>query len=322
MASRKPMIIINSIAGNGCASDLWPHIVSTLHKGGYDFDFEFTSHKYHAVTLTIEAIKAGVREFVAIGGDGTLHEVINGIFFQKDVPTEEITVGVIPIGNGNDSCRCIDISSELDMALEFLLFHRTELLDVGKVSFMDMGVKRERYFANVAGGAFEADIVRQYEKLSEAGKKKTDSTYFNLALRTFLFCKHKKMSVKIDGKHFYSGNVFLLSVGIGKYIGHCMQILPYAIVDDGLLDITLIRGINKFSIIRHMFEFINGQVYTVSSAAMHGRGRVIDVEPLEKNAGYLETDGEFMGVPPFHFEILPQSVNVIVGKRFGATPKN
>ena len=164
------MIIINPSAGGGRTALLWPRISNFFIKAGLQFECVFTTHKFHAVSLTVEAIHDGARNITVIGGDGTIHEVMNGIFFQKDVPTREITLGLIPIGTGNDLIHTYDIPADYMEAAKTLLKGRSVITDVGKVTFQDYGVERTRFFANVAGFGLDAAVIRHYERSIEENR--------------------------------------------------------------------------------------------------------------------------------------------------------
>ena len=102
MSTESWMVIVNPKAGSGRGLKDWPVISNLMYNSGLKFTCVFTEHKFHAIELTVSAINKGYRHIVAVGGDGTIHEVVNGIFIQKAVPTTDIYLAVIPAGTGND----------------------------------------------------------------------------------------------------------------------------------------------------------------------------------------------------------------------------
>ncbi|MDD2641344.1 MAG: diacylglycerol kinase family protein [Bacteroidales bacterium] len=312
------MIIINPSAGGGRTALLWPRISNFFIKAGLQFECVFTTHKFHAVSLTVEAIHDGARNIIVIGGDGTIHEVVNGIFFQKDVPTREITLGLIPIGTGNDLIHTYDIPADYMEAAKTLLKGRSVITDVGKVTFQDYGVERTRFFANVAGFGLDAAVIRHYERSIEEKRRRGEGRYLRSLLRQFLLYRAKNLRVLVDDRPIYDGPVLTGDVGIGKYIGSGMIALPLAVADDGLFDVTLVGNMSKLAIGLRIKDFVKGNVYAFKES-IHARGSKVEVYPNSTNGGYLETDGEPMGTPPFVFTILPGSLNLIVGESFVAS---
>src|SRR5690606_32385111 len=114
--------------------------------------------------------REGYREFIIVGGDGTLNEVINGIFAQKDLDPIEITIGMIPVGTGNDWCRMFGIPFNYHEAVKTILKGKTFIQDVGKVYFLRQQQQYKRYFINIAGIGFDAVVAKKGNDLKEQGK--------------------------------------------------------------------------------------------------------------------------------------------------------
>ncbi|MBX9734345.1 MAG: acylglycerol kinase family protein, partial [Chitinophagaceae bacterium] len=135
------MVIVNPKAGSGKGLKDWPTISNLMNRSGLDFTCVFSEHKYHAVEMTVKAVNDGYRKIVAIGGDGTVHEIVNGIFIQKVVPTTEISLAVIPTGTGNDWIRMFGISKTYKEAVQSLVDNRSVIQDVGKIEYYETKVK-------------------------------------------------------------------------------------------------------------------------------------------------------------------------------------
>ena len=121
MAAESWMVIVNPKAGSGRGLKDWPVISNLMYNSGLKFTCVFTEHKFHAIELTVSAVNNGYRHIVAVGGDGTIHEVVNGIFIQKAVSTTDIFLAVIPTGTGNDWIRMYGISATYSEAVEALV---------------------------------------------------------------------------------------------------------------------------------------------------------------------------------------------------------
>ncbi len=306
------MVIVNPKAGSGRGLKDWPTISNQMYNSNLKFTCLFTEHKYHAIELTVKAIKDGFRNIVAIGGDGTIHEVVNGIFIQKIVPTTDICLAVIPAGTGNDWIRMFGISKTYSEAVQSLVEKRTVLQDVGKVSYYETCVKHTRYMANVAGLGYDAVVNLKYNNLKDDGKYGS-FLYLRSAFHTFLGYTPKKFCIKADGEEFYNGMVFSGAVGIGKYNGGGMQQTPNAQIDDGLMDLTIIKKMSKLRIARNFKLLYSGNIYNIPSV-IHKQAKKIEIQTWPETR--IEIDGEAVGTSPFVFELVPQCIKVVVGLRY------
>ncbi len=312
MTTESWMVIVNPKAGSGKGLKDWPVISNQMYNSGLKFTCVFTEHKFHAIELTVSAINKGYRHIVAVGGDGTIHEVVNGIFIQKAVPTTDIFLAVIPTGTGNDWIRMYGISSTYSEAVEALVQKRTVLQDVGRVEFLETRVPHVRYMANVAGLGFDAIVNLKYNNLKDEGKY-SKNLYLRSTFNTLLRFRNNHFDIKVDGKPFYSGMVFSGAVGIGRFNGGGMQQTPNAAIDDGLLDLTIIKDIPKLKVIRNFKLLYSGKIYTLPEVD-YTQCRTIEIatEPETR----IEIDGEAVGTSPFKFALVPKSIKVVVGSSY------
>jgi len=303
--------IINPQAGSGKGKADWPQIESLLKSNEIDFDAEFTTHKYHAVELAVNAINKGYKKLIAVGGDGTLNEIVNAVFIQSKYPTPEIIIGVIAVGTGNDWSRMYEISSTYEGKVATIKASRQFLQDVGRVEYEESKVKQTRFFANAAGIGFDAEVARRTNRLKEAGYKGR-IVYIGSLIRALFHFKPSFINIAIDDE-IMDGKIFSLTVGIGRYNGGGMIQLPNAIPDDGLFDVTVIRQIRRLEVIRNMYRLYNGTILSHPKISGYKGNKVtISSEfPID-----LEVDGESLGVSPFSFSLVPKSINVIVGADF------
>lgn len=306
------LVIVNPKAGSGKGLKDWPIISNQMYHSGVKFTCVFTEHKFHAIELTVKGIQDGYRNILAVGGDGTVHEVVNGIFLQKVVPTTDITLAVIPTGTGNDWIRMYGISKTYSDAVKALVEKRTILQDVGKVEFYECKVSHQRFMANVAGFGFDAKVNLKYNNLKDEGKY-SKWLYLRSAFNTMLGYKSNQYKIKVDGEQFYNGLIFSGAVGIGKFNGGGMQQTPMATVDDGLMDLTIIKKMSKFSILRKFRLLYSGEIYSLSSV-LFKQCHTIEIESLPKTR--VEIDGEAVGESPLKFSIVPKSIKVVVGTSF------
>jgi YegS/Rv2252/BmrU family lipid kinase len=302
------LIIINPNAGHEKGKKDWVQIAALLTKYGIRFVTRFTVKRRHAIELTQEGIGEGYRKILAVGGDGTMNEVVNGVFNQAYCQTTQITLGMITVGTGNDWGKMFGIPTDYEEAVKIISTGLTRLQDTGIVTYYHGIVKESRYFLNIAGLGFDAVVVKRTNIQKDRGRKGKAIYMINL-LRSLLFYRHTVASVAIDGK-IIQDDVFTISIGIGRYSGGGMRQTPNAIPDDGLFDITIIRKIRKGDVIMSLKMLYDGTILDHPRiSGFTGKEILIDSDPLI----HLEADGESLGHSPIEFRMLPKSINIVYG---------
>ena len=304
------MIIVNPNAGVKKGTKEWPKIHGIVEKEGVDHDFLLTEHKDHAIHLTRKSIEKGYRKICVVGGDGTMNEVLNGIFLQQACPVLDITMGMIPIGTGNDWCRMFNIPFEYEGAIKLLKQQNTFIQDIGKVTYHQNDKPIDRYFMNVAGMGYDA-LVAKKTNLFKAKGHGGPLTYLFFVFASLLQYKFLPTRIEIDGKQVFDGKIFSMNVGICKYNGGGMMQVPGAIPDDGLMDVTLIVKAPKWLVIRHTPKLYDGTLVKLPIVKTF-RGKTIHFHSTETI--YLEVDGESLGHTPFTYEIIPKALRVVTGE--------
>lgn len=308
----KPVFIVNPNAGSRKGERDWPKICRLLKETGLEGECVMTAHRDHAVVLVQELITNGTRTIVVVGGDGTMNEVVNGIFMQDKVSPSEITLGMIPVGTGNDWCRTFHIPFDHKGAVEAILRRRTIRQDVGKVRYFHHSDEKIRYFVNIAGMGFDALVAKKTNLFKEKGTGRGGPlAYFYFIFASLFQFRFPGAIVEVDGEQVFRGDLFSMNVGICKYSGGGMMQVPGAIPDDGLLDVTLIKKTNKVAVLRHTKKLYDGTLVNLPFVSTY-QGKSVRVHSTDTI--YMEADGESLGHSPFRFEILPQSLNVISGK--------
>ena len=312
MMDARWFVIVNPVAGSGKGLTDWPIISKLLRDNGVPFDAVFTERKYHATELTVEAVNHDYRHIIVVGGDGTLHECVNALFIQKKVAPTDVTLAVIAVGTGNDWVRMFGIPRQYTDAIRAVVSGNTFLQDVGRVSYFESKFPQVRYMANMAGVGFDAIVNRAYNRLKERGTRGKWVYVISAVLAMFQY-RSKKMRVWIDDRLALEDTIFSAAVGIGKYNGGGMQQTPNAIADDGLFDMTTIRKLSYFNVIRFFGSLYNGTIYNVpNSRFFRGRRITIEIEP----ESVIEIDGEALGYSTFRFEVIRRAIKVIVGPNF------
>ncbi|MDR2562453.1 MAG: diacylglycerol kinase family lipid kinase [Prevotellaceae bacterium] len=305
------MVIVNPKAGMGYGLRDWPLISNQLNREGVKFTCVFTEKKYHAVELAVKAVNDGYRKIVAIGGDGTVNEIVNGIFIQKIVPTTDILLAVVPVGTGNDWVRMFGIPKAYSEAVKTIVECKTVRQDVGLITYVETMITHKRYMANMAGIGFDAMANRHFNKMKDEGRKGR-GLYIAGALKALIQYKNKRFKIVIDDQVFFDDYMFSATIGIGPYNGGGMLPMPAAVFDDGLFDLTVIKRLRKLSVFKGFNKLYNGKIYS-HPKVLASQGKNIRIESFPESP--IEIDGEAMGFSPFTFEIIPRSISVVISEK-------
>ena len=301
-------VIVNPNAGKGKGKKEWKKISGIFVANDIHFLNVFTKHRKHAVKLAKKYINSGFKNIVVVGGDGTFHEVVNGVFKQNKYKTTDITLALIPVGTGNDWGRMFNIPSSYEDAIKLIKNKKTFIQDVGKVVYHRKESPKTRYFANVAGMGYDALVAQKTNRQKDLGKGGPFSYFYNIFSSLFSY-NNKQYEIQVDDKKV-KGKVFSMNVGICKYNGGGMMQLPFAVADDGLLDMTVINQIGKVKVMRSVKKLYDGSFVKMPQVRTY-QGKKISITSISKI--YLEADGESLGHTPIDFEIVPKSLKVVVG---------
>lgn len=311
-SSHKWFVIVNPVAGDGRGLDDFPRISKLLRDNRIACESVFTEHKFHAVELTVEAVRRGFRHIIVAGGDGTLHEVVNGLFIQQVVAPHEVTLAVIAVGTGNDWIRMFGIPRNYGEAIRAIAQGCSFLQDVGEVSYEESKYRQSRYMANVAGAGFDSLMVRRYAHLKKKGFH-SRWLYRWAVVRSFFFYKSTGVKVWVDDRLVYNDLLFSLAIGVGKYNSGGVQQLPDAVADDGMFDLSLIRPIHFWHILFRFHKLFNGDIYQIRHVLRERGSRIRIASSPEME---VEVDGELLGHTPFEFTVCRRAIRVVVTRDF------
>lgn len=307
----KWFFIVNPAAGNGAVQKHWPQVQEHLAALNWPYEFAFTGYKGHAIELAQGALRKGFRYLVAVGGDGTNNEVINGIMRQKKVRPSEITYTLLPIGTGNDWIRTHGIPKAFDQWLLMVAAEHTVQQDVGVVEYQSGGETHTRFFANVAGLAYDAFVVRY----AEQRKSRFAGRLIYLALIVSCLFRYKpgKATIRYDGEA-ETGYFYTINGGVCRYAGGGMQIVPHADPSDGLLALTIARRLTKLGVLLNTWRFYNGSIGKHPKVSLH-QVKIIEVESEGPEPVYVEADGEFLGHTPAILYIAQDKLRVLAPRK-------
>jgi YegS/Rv2252/BmrU family lipid kinase len=302
------LVIVNPNAGRRKGLRDWEKISSLLSKYRLHYNVVFTERSEHAIQLSCSHIEMGIRNIIVVGGDGTMNEVVNGVFLQKVCKTTDITLGMITVGTGNDWGRMFSIPSDYEEAIRILLRNHTFIQDAGSVDYLNELVTGSRYFVNIAGMGFDAAVVRKSNRMKERGRG-GPLLYLVTIFTSLMNFKHVNALISVDGLAT-ENQIFSMNVGICKYSGGGMIQVPNAIPDDGLFDMTVINSMRKLKVIRSLRRLYDGTINDHPRVDSY-TGKSITIESTDRI--HLETDGETLGHTPIEFSIIPKSIKVVTG---------
>lgn len=246
-------VIANPAAQRGAMGRAWPAIERSFRELKIPFTLRFTEYRGHAMRLAEEAVLAGAQRIMAIGGDGTNHETVHGLFSQQHRPPEEITYALLPFGTGNDWARQYQLPFEPRARLQRLIQPRTVMQDIGIVEYYSDGASQKRYFVNVAGMAYDGFIT--WKLLKNPARNKT--SYLLAVGRYLLEYIPSKAKIIFNGRTV-EDEFYTINVGLCRYSGGGMQLVPHAVPDDGLLALTFARKLPKIEVLLQSGRFYKG----------------------------------------------------------------
>ena len=315
--------IVNLHAGSGKTVSIWRKAEILLAKAGIPYDNKYTDCKYHATEIAFQAASEGYRKFIAVGGDGTIHEVLEGIMKYvcgtESVSVSDFSIAVIPIGSGNDWIRIHGINRNLERTIELIRNESLVRQDVVRVSVFDPVAEPEQllsaepvrtsYMVNIGGVGFDARVCERVNEQKLEGKK-GKLLYINSLLYNLFHFKPFSATVFCDGRKLFEGGCFSIAVGTGKYSGGGLRQTPDAVFDDGLLDYTVIPPFSVARILKEAPKLFTGRLLTVKELIC-GKCKSLTVAPFRSRAELVEVDGEIVGNVPVRFDVLPQQINVL-----------
>lgn len=306
-------IIVNPHAGSGKTIHEWEVAEKKLAACSVPYVSVFTDHKYHAEELAYKAAGKGFRRFLAVGGDGSVHETLSGMMRwsgENGVPSGEFTLGVIPIGSGNDWIKSLNVPHDTEKVVQLLAQESFTRQDVIKVTAAG---GRVCTMANIGGTGFDSHVCARVNTQKEAGHRSA-RIYVNALFHTILNLKRFRAEIVCDGKTLYSGPCYSIAFGNGRYSGGGMKQTCDALIDDGLIDIMVVPVVSIFAILKEVRRVFDGTTSS-SSRIIYSRAREIHVAPLDaRSSDIVEMDGEIVGNLPLVLEATGQQVNVVCGR--------
>ena len=265
----------------------------------------FSERPGHFAELVAQAAADGAGQVIAVGGDGTLNEVANGLLELPDGERPELAV--IPFGTGMDFARSHGLPRKLEGAVGVALNGRTATIDAGRVTYRAWaGGHGQTYFANIASAGMSGAVARQANVTSKALGGRI--SFFTALVRVFAGWRNTELEIEAGGER-RTGKMTNVIVANGRYQGGGMLIAPDARPDDGLFDVLLIKDATRLEVLREIPRIYKGTFLPHPKAEVL-RGRVVEVEA--RDALPVQLDGEQPGTAPVRFEVAPGAIRLRV----------
>lgn len=280
-----------------------------LKRAGLDVDFIFSEYPGHACLLAREFVEKGIRNLIVVGGDGTISEVIHGVF-SSFVDPKEVTFAVIPSGTGNDWVRYWGIRKSLQKSIAVILRGNSQLIDIGKLNYRLKRKVKTKYFINSVGIGYDAQVVQYAEIIGRfiPGKK---WVYSFAVISGAVMHAPKWLSLYADEKPVLEDKVYTMSIGNGPYTGGGIKQTPQASPLDGKFDVMVAIKPSFFELVRGLYHLFRSRLQE-DSCVKYFRAKELKITTTKRHK--VEADGILLknAKAPYEITILPETIRMIV----------
>jgi diacylglycerol kinase (ATP) len=307
MKRLKTQVIVNPESNRGRTRHRWQEIKEALRSHIREFRYEFTEKPLQAIEISREAVRSGHDLIIGVGGDGTMNEIANGFFENRRLINPESTLGIVPSGTGCDLTKSLGIPPRLRDALKVIIEAPAAAMDVGRVSFRDnSGRETERFFLNVSDFGVGGEVVK---RVNDRRLQRKASSYVRCLVSAMANYRSRRIRIRVDGRELPEGEYLVGAIANGRIFGKGMKIAPQASLDDGLLDLVLVKSMKFLEFCRHGWRIFLGTHLSHPKISLV-RGRKFEAETVEDGDVLLELDGEQLGRLPAKFEIVPRVLQI------------
>lgn len=290
------LFVVNPIAGKGRALSYIPKIEEIFKNKGDKYFIEISKGPGHASQIARDYCGKGIYRIYAVGGDGTLNEVLNGMAESKS------SLAVIPSGSGNDFIKSITNDLDIKTILERTIEGREENIDIARVN--------NKYFINITSIGFDGKVAYNANKFKKIWCIPERFCYF-IGIATTLL-EHSSNLVKVSiGKEIFDIEILLIVAANGKYYGGGIMPAPQAKIDDGELDICIIEKKGLFEIIKFLPRFIKGKHGNIDGVSFL---KTTKIKIKSEKDIALNIDGDVSMTKEVNLEIIPKGLKMIIPK--------
>jgi YegS/Rv2252/BmrU family lipid kinase len=303
----RAVFLVNPASDNGATGRRWPQLARRAAELGLAGESVYSDGPGQLGALAVRAVEDGAGLLVVVGGDGTVHEVVDGLL--KAGRAHDVEIALLPRGTGRDYVRSLRVPHRFDAAVELALRSEAREVDAGRATFVAPdGSAAEAYFANFAGAGISGAIARRANVTSKALGGRLSFVWATLLV--FARWRSAQVRVEIDGDR-RTGPMFEALAMNGDYTAGGMWMAPEAHPDDGLLDFVLLGDLTKLDFLLAFPRIYRGTHVTHPRVHLV-RGRTISIESDVQLPVVL--DGEQPGTTPARFELVPRALRVRAGR--------
>jgi len=301
--------IVNPHSWGDRTGAIWPSIEKKLSHAIGPVDVVFTDGVMAAKRLATKALKEGMEQIIAIGGDGTVNEVINGFFENGKLINDEALLAALTSGTGRDFRRTFGMPDALDEQIDRLAASEIQSIDLGKLTFInEAGEEEVRYFGNVASFGLGGATDRAVNRLKFAKRFGGRLAFKWGMIKALLRYRNQRVRICVDDLYDEEVNVCVGAVCNGQFFGSGMRIAPNAVPNDGLFDVVIVADIGLFGVLWNVNSIYRGEHLSKPQVTVM-RGKKVTALPVEGAAEVLlDVDGEAPGRLPATFEIIPGAI--------------
>ncbi len=304
------VVVVNPLSQGGKTEKLWPQLRETILGAYGPFESVFTERAGDGADKARAALQGGADLVIAMGGDGTINEVVNGFFDSAGKPiSATASFAVLNAGTGGDFRKSLGVPLDLAEAATKIKDATPRRIDVGKLSYIDhQSQPATRYFINIASFGISG-LVDRY--VNQSSKALGGTISFAMAtIRAGINYKNASVSMRLDGGPAKEGRIYTVAVANGRYFGGGMHVAPHAELDDGLFDVVTLGDFSFGDVLLRGLDIYSGKHLTNPKVTVV-RASKVEVEPLAGNTDVLlDVDGEQIGRLPATFEILKGGLQV------------
>jgi YegS/Rv2252/BmrU family lipid kinase len=298
--SNRWLVIVNPASGRPDGGFGWRRLEHILQAAGVSFDAVHTQHPGHGEALARQALQDGRRHILAVGGDGSVNEIVHGIMTAGLADTREVTLAVAPTGTGNDWARSLGIGRNPNEIVRAVVTGRTMLHDVGAIDFPASG--EQRWFINVAGAGYDAWVTERVPRPVPSA-----FTYLRIALAGLVRYRSPWFRITADGEQV-EGRLLLAFVANARYCGNRMNVAPVALMDDGRFDLLAVQELSLLQVLPKLGKLYRGRILG-DPAVRHLRAATVRIETDPPVA--VQADGQIVGPTPAEFSLRPRALAVV-----------
>lgn len=300
--------IVNPMSSNGKTGKKWPGYRERFKEAGLSLHIKETHYPGHAVKLTKNALNNGYKTIMAVGGDGTVNEIVNGFFENGKLINKNAVLLIFSQGTGSDYVKSLGLDKKIETVIDVYNRYNRKWVDLGKIKYNNFDQKKtERYFVNTADVGIGGETVEYVNRVSKL--MGGILTYLFGAVRTLIKYENKIMKLDVDKKVVKNSLTNSVMVSLGKYFAGGMPIAPKAEIDDGYFDILILGDLSKTETLLNLYKAYKG-THLEYPKIDYLKGKYVKIESEERVL--IDIDGESAGMLPAEFTILKERFPILI----------